>query len=82
MESVIPPAFLYEVESIFVGQFDEFYKMNVNGSGLEQLTTNVADDYEPTFSSNGNFSMLKRAGFKDFSVIGKFICFEIILAIK
>ena len=34
------------------------------------------------FSSNGNISMLKRAGFKDFSVIGKFICFEIILAIK
>ena len=25
---------------------------------------------------------LPRAGFKDFSVIGKFICFEIILAIK
>ena len=34
------------------------------------------------FSSRGNLSMIKRAGFKDFSVIGKFICFEIILAIK
>ena len=34
------------------------------------------------FSSNGNIAMLKRAGFKDFSVIGKFICFEIVLAIK
>ena len=30
VESIIPRAFLYEVESIFVGQFDEFYKMNVN----------------------------------------------------
>ena len=35
-----------------------------------------------SFSSKGNLSMIKRAGFKDFSVIGKFICFEIILAIK
>jgi hypothetical protein len=30
VEERIPRSFLYEVESIFVGQFDEFYKMNVN----------------------------------------------------
>tara|TARA_Y100000310_G_scaffold324709_1_gene386947 strand:+ start:720 stop:1385 length:666 start_codon:yes stop_codon:yes gene_type:complete len=30
IENLIPRAFLYEVESIFVGQFDEFYKKNVN----------------------------------------------------
>ena len=30
IENIIPKSFLYEVESIFVGQFDEFYKMNVN----------------------------------------------------
>ena len=30
VESLIPRPFLYEVESIFVGQFDDFYKMNVN----------------------------------------------------
>ena len=30
VEDKIPRPFLYEVESIFVGQFDEFYKMNVN----------------------------------------------------
>jgi|TARA_R110000824_G_scaffold233766_1_gene422092 hypothetical protein len=30
VEGSIPKSFFYEVESIFVGQFDEFYKMNVN----------------------------------------------------
>mgnify|MGYP003627486749 CR=1 FL=1 len=30
IEDIIPRSFFYEVESIFVGQFDEFYKMNVN----------------------------------------------------
>jgi len=30
VESVVPRPFLYEVESIFIGQFEEFYKMNVN----------------------------------------------------
>ena len=34
------------------------------------------------FSDYGNLSLLKRAGFKDISVIGKFICFEVVLAIK
>jgi len=34
------------------------------------------------FSSKGNLEMLKRAGFKDFSVIAKFVSFEIVLAIK
>lgn len=34
------------------------------------------------FSSKGNLEMLKRAGFKDISVIAKFVSFEIVLAIK
>jgi|TARA_B100001964_G_C14018925_1_gene502897 tRNA (cmo5U34)-methyltransferase len=34
------------------------------------------------FSSKGNLEMLKRAGFKDFLVIAKFVSFEIVLAIK
>ena len=33
---------------------------------------------ECAFSTKGNLEMLKRAGFKDVSVIGKFICFEVI----
>ena len=34
------------------------------------------------FSSNENFNFLKRAGFKDITIISKDLCFEGVLAIK
>ncbi len=65
---------------------NEIYKewkkiMGFSDQEINSKTKSLKGVLDP-FSSNGNFSMLKRAGFKDFSVIGKFICFEIILAIK
>ena len=30
VDEIIPRPFLYEVEAVYVGQFEEFYKMNVN----------------------------------------------------
>ena len=34
------------------------------------------------FSTTGNIQLLKRAGFKDYSSVAKFVCFEAFLAIK
>ena len=47
IENAIPKSFLYEVESIFVGQFDEFYKMNVNAffaNGAIHVTNQQEND--------------------------------------
>ena len=65
---------------------NEIYKewkkiMGFTDEEINSKTKSLKGVLDP-FSSNGNLSMIKRAGFKDFSVIGKFICFEIILAIK
>ena len=34
------------------------------------------------FSTQGNIDLLKRAGFKDYITIAKYLCFEGFLAIK
>ena len=65
---------------------NEIYKewkkiMGFTDKEINSKTKSLKGILDP-FSSSGNFSMLKRAGFKDISVIGKFICFEVILAIK
>ena len=65
---------------------NEIYKewkkiMGFTDEEINSKTKSLKGFLDP-FSSRGNLSMIKRAGFKDFSVIGKFICFEIILAIK
>ena len=65
---------------------NEIYKewkkiMGFTDEEINSKTKSLKGVLDP-FSSKGNLSMIKRAGFKDFSVIGKFICFEIILAIK
>ena len=65
---------------------NEIYKewkktMGFTDEEINSKTKSLKSVLDP-FSSSGNFAMLKRAGFKDFSVIGKFICFEIVLAIK
>lgn len=65
---------------------NEIYKewkkvMGFSDSEINSKTKSLKGVLDP-FSTNGNFQLLKRAGFKDISVIGKFICFEVVLAIK
>ena len=55
--------------------------MGFSDNEINSKTKSLKGVLDP-FSTKGNFDLLKRAGFKDISVIGKFICFEIILAIK
>ena len=50
---------------------DEIYKK----------TESIRGVLEP-FSEDGNIDLFKRAGFKDFTTIMKFLCFEGWLAIK
>ena len=55
--------------------------MGFSDNEINSKTKSLKGILDP-FSSKGNLEMLKRAGFKDISIIGKFICFEAILAIK
>jgi len=55
--------------------------MGFSDEEINSKTKSLKGVLDP-FSSKGNLDMLKRSGFRDISVIGKFICFEVILAIK
>ncbi|HEX6251048.1 MAG TPA: protein kinase [Gemmatimonadaceae bacterium] len=50
----------------------DIYKMRVDGSGLEQLTSNPADDFRPTWSPDGSLIAFHswRAGTRDSYIIG------------
>lgn len=66
-----------------LNQFYHEFKLD-NGFSYEEVlnkTISLKGILEP-FSSNGNLSLLKRAGFKDIMTIMRWGCFEGIIAIK
>lgn len=70
-------------QDIMTGLYTD-YKMNVGGYSAQEIMSKAASlkgVLEP-FSTQGNFDLLSRAGFKDFMPIMKYICFEGIMAIK
>ena len=66
-----------------VSQIYQDYKSDEGYSAEEIISKSrsLKGVMEP-FSSKGNTDLLKRAGFKDFTTIMKFLCFEGWLAIK
>jgi len=66
-----------------VSQMYQDYKLDVGYDAEEIISKSrsLKGVMEP-FSSKGNTDLLKRAGFKDFTTIMKFLCFEGWLAIK
>jgi len=69
-------------QDIFTTLYSDYkLRMGYSPDEIVSKTRSLKGVLEP-FSSQGNFDMLQRAGFRDFNTIQKYLCFEGILAIK
>ncbi len=68
-------------QDYFTHAYNQYKLMNYDSDEIMSKSVSLTGVMEP-FSSEGNYGLLKRSGFKDIAVVFKSLCFEGVLAIK